>query len=164
MLSPCFAAMMEGAVMAINPPDGLNAVPNNTTANASANINAILNAFPLANGTRNVYFMRPTTLSSTYYKINARLDITKDGTAVICGGANRIQHANLTGRSLTDAGSENPWFRGSGLSPHIRIVNAEHVQWHGGSLRGRDIEGGGTSTQTAFEVLSCRFTVISLFL
>jgi hypothetical protein len=156
MLDPCYTAMLDGAIMANNPPVGLTAVPQDGS-NASSQINALLAALPHANtNTRNVYFFRPTTR----YKINARLDITVDGTAVLCGGVPKITLQNTTSFSLV---SEDQWFRGSSLSPHIRIDNVDYVHWQGGGFKGRDAQSGGTATQTVFELGTARFCTISNF-
>jgi hypothetical protein len=152
MLQPCFAAMLDGAVMASNPPAGLAAVPQNGT-NGATQINAILAALPHANtNTRNVYFFRP----STRYQINARLDVTADGTQVLCGGVAKITLQNASSNSHQ---STAPWFRGADLQPAVRMQDVNHCRWHGGGWEGR-ANASGTGG-TIYEMTTARFCDIS---
>jgi hypothetical protein len=154
MLNPCFVAMLDGAVMATNPPTGLTAVAQ-SGSNTSAAVNAILAALPHANtNTRNVFFVAP----STRYKIDARIDVTVDGAAVICGGIPKNTLQNATSASYQ---SDDPAFRGSALSPAVRMDHVDHALWHGGGFRGRDSQSGGSTTQTFFEMGTARFCVVS---
>jgi hypothetical protein len=153
MLQPCFAAMLDGAVMASNPPAGLSAVPHDGSTNAATAINGIFGALPHANtNTRNVLFLRP----STRYLVDSRLDVTVHGTQVLCGGIAKITLQNTSSASHSNT---DPWFRGADLSPAVRMENVEHCRWHGGGWQGRANQSGNGGT--VYEMATARFCNIS---